>query len=409
MGKIRIVDTETSLKNIGDGAIGTFKSSPHHPDNYVVWFGIHDIMEDLVVVWKYGKDGKTVLHKEKVRGTSNRGGDPQLLVGQNIKFDLLHIMNQKDKTGDIPKIGTMRIWDTMVVEYLITGQESTMKSLDELATKYGGNLKDDRLKEMWDAGIDTEDIDDDIVKPYLIEDLNNTALVFKGQLAEVRRLGMMPLVKSQMDAMLATLEMEFNGMYFDKSKAKKAEELLSARCKVVKENAYDRMLSSVGQQANPLSNHHVSITLFGGSYETEVTDFAKDDDDNIICYKSGKRKGLFKTKKVKEMVHTNGFGLDPHKYDSRETKHKEIYTVGDDVLKNIMKDTHKRPVVVKFCKDILDIRAMEKDLKTYYRGYSEVVWPHDSCIHANFNHAVTTTGRLSHSGPNLGNVSHEDD
>ena len=97
-----------------------------------------------------------------------------------------------------------------------------------------------------------------------------------------------------------------------------------------------------------------------------------------------------------------------HQRNAQEReKKKGFYLVSNDVLKNIKKDRDTGTKARNFVEHLMQYRKVSKDLKTYYEGYSELVWPHDSCIHGTYNHCQTATGRLSHSNPNLGNVSHK--
>ncbi len=72
-----------------------------------------------------------------------------------------------------------------------------------------------------------------------------------------------------------------------------------------------------------------------------------------------------------------------------------------DVLKDL---TDKHPIVGK----ILEYRKYAKLLSTYVEGLSSQIHE-DGKIHAKFNQALTTTGRLSSSDPNLQNISIRDE
>ena len=60
----------------------------------------------------------------------------------------------------------------------------------------------------------------------------------------------------------------------------------------------------------------------------------------------------------------------------------------------------KHPIVEK----ILDYRGLKKLLGTYVDTLPQLIWPATGCIHTSFNQAVTATGRLSSSNPNLQNI-----
>lgn len=65
---------------------------------------------------------------------------------------------------------------------------------------------------------------------------------------------------------------------------------------------------------------------------------------------------------------------------------------------------HKHPLVDK----ILEHRKYAKLISTYIDGLISYIYP-DGKLHATFNQALTTTGRLSSTGPNLQNISIRDE
>ncbi len=72
-----------------------------------------------------------------------------------------------------------------------------------------------------------------------------------------------------------------------------------------------------------------------------------------------------------------------------------------DVLNNLK---HLHPIIPL----IIEYRKYSKLISTYSSGLSEYIFP-DGKIHALFNQALTTTGRLSSSEPNLQNISVRDE
>ncbi len=73
------------------------------------------------------------------------------------------------------------------------------------------------------------------------------------------------------------------------------------------------------------------------------------------------------------------------------------YSTGEEVLEAIK---GKHPIVQK----ILDHRALKKLLSTYVDALPKLINPATGHIHTSFNQAVTATGRLSSSNPNLQNI-----
>ena len=73
------------------------------------------------------------------------------------------------------------------------------------------------------------------------------------------------------------------------------------------------------------------------------------------------------------------------------------YSTSEEVLETL-RDKH--PIVEK----ILQHRALKKLLSTYVEALPKLIHPETGHIHTSFNQAVTATGRLSSSNPNLQNI-----
>lgn len=375
-----VYDAETNIlnnKHLNEYVIGNMKASPFHPDNGIVVEG-----------WQ--RDG--VLSTET--DCTKLVPSSSTLVGQNIKFDMLYMLRYKPDMMQWVLDGG-KLWCTMLAEYLLTSQQSKFISLDKLAMKYGGQLKDDRIKEFWDNNIDTADIPMDMLTEYLEGDIRNTDIVYRKQLEAAERKGMMPLIESQMEALMCTTLMEYNGMCFDKQKALDIVISLEAIQKEVLDNcvAYMQECSPVHENFvwNPLSNQQLAAYLFGGEVKYTMDIPVLDDEGNVTRYKSGKRKGEVKTKKV-ENVHTVARKLrDTHKLGANG-----YHPVGTDVLKGLPAS--------QFIEWVEELRDLKKQVSTYFKGYSSLVWQ-DGCIHGSLNHTGTETGRLTSTKPNLQNIS----
>lgn len=202
------------------------KASPWHPDNFIVATG-----------WKRAKQDPEWLYTNKAAGlpadwfTSMLKGT-RILVGFNIGFDLLWALQDPanlDAWMDWIANGG-QIWDCQLAEYLLEGmvQESHMLSLNEVAPRYGGTTKVDEVKLLWEAGVQTADIDPDLLKRYLIGerqsdgkwkdfgDIGNTELAFLGQLKKARGRGQLKSILLNMGALVAVVEMMRNGMHVNK-------------------------------------------------------------------------------------------------------------------------------------------------------------------------------------------------
>lgn len=90
--------------------------------------------------------------------------------------------------------------------------------------------------------------------------------------------------------------------------------------------------------------------------------------------------------------------LDPKAKKTKTGK----YSTADDVLDKL---AHKHPIVDK----IRHYRAMKKLVSTYLSALPAAINPATGRVHTNYNQAVTATGRLSSSSPNLQNIPVRDD
>ena len=74
-----------------------------------------------------------------------------------------------------------------------------------------------------------------------------------------------------------------------------------------------------------------------------------------------------------------------------------VYPTDEDTLSAL---SHKHPII----NEILEYRGVRKLLSTYIEPFPEYISPSTGKIHTTFNQALTATGRLSSSKPNLQNI-----
>ena len=210
MSKYMIFDLETEIHR-------KFKrtANPFLEENFVVARG-----------WKKQGDGRATSQFFKSKSEDNYlriPADVDVLVGQNIKFDLLYEMaNNNPELKAFYKRGG-RVWCTQYAEYLLRHMQRKyhMNAMDDIIEDYGGRKKIDGMKALWEAGVQTSDIDPAMVNDYLIGteeegrnsgDIGNTELIYLGQLKDAIGQGMETMIKLRMDGLCATTEMEYNGI-----------------------------------------------------------------------------------------------------------------------------------------------------------------------------------------------------
>lgn len=153
-----------------------------------------------------------------------------VLVGHNIKFDLLYLWKKWIIQEWFEKGG--QIWDTQLAEYMLSGQRHKYPALRDIAVnKYGCPEREKKMEKYWDQGICTKNIPMDIVLADVANDVLDTEQVMLQQVKQAKKEGMYHLIRKQMDALLATTEMEYNGVYINKeifdNNRKKLENRLS--------------------------------------------------------------------------------------------------------------------------------------------------------------------------------------
>ena len=169
-----VLDLETT----GTKTFGRF-CNPLDPRHYIT-----------AVAYKYQGEQAKVIYLEKQLTAEEAIESLDLskvthIVGQNLKFDLLYLW-KSDKLQQWINDGG-RVWDTQTVEYLLTGQDTGKRNLDFLSTKYGAELKDHKVTDMFEAGLLSKDIPKDMLIEYAKNDVINTNTVFKQQFIIARQ------------------------------------------------------------------------------------------------------------------------------------------------------------------------------------------------------------------------------
>ncbi|CEF89285.1 DNA polymerase [Pseudomonas phage vB_PaeP_PAO1_Ab05] len=217
MTTIRILDLETeSYEHKGR------KASPFDPRNYIVMAGWRDDVD--------GKVGQKVEHRFRSRAEAE---DPNnrwfnldgvdVIVAHNAMFESNWFFTRyRDEYLAFLRRGG-RVWCTQQAEYLLSHQTWLYPALDELAPKYGGTHKVDGIKMLWDQGVLTSEMDQDLLSEYLsgpCGDIENTALVFYGQLMKLQARGMWAGYLERCEALIGFSAMECAGLKVDLEVAK---------------------------------------------------------------------------------------------------------------------------------------------------------------------------------------------
>jgi hypothetical protein len=394
-------------------------------------------------------------------------GGCKLLAGFNIKFDLLHALQDPENLEAWMAwvVAGGQVWDCQLAEYLLNGmaQQEHMLSLDEVAPRYGGTLKFDEVKSLWQAGVQTEDIEPKLLLRYLCGDgdepgdVGNTLLIAQKQIARARESGQLRSILLNMGALVCTIEIERNGMFVNKPRGLVLAAELAAKISAAQGLMGQYLPADLPFEFKWTSPIHKSALIFGGpitypkrefllakkygfteageylfeeDFETPK-DFADyiayaqkdavqqvlDDAGQIVRYSSGKQKGELKTRKVRVVDRTkpkSRMGKDVYRFVGY-TKPKpewawesnpEVYKTDAETIELLA--NRNVPFLVQLAK----LQKMTKDLGTYFittdedgneKGMLSLV-DDAGIIHHKLNHTSTVTGRFSSSDPNLQNI-----
>lgn len=436
-------------------------ANPWHPDNYVVMRGWKK-QGDLRASWER-------FEKDEPENYLYIASDVAVLVGHNIKFDLLYEMVGKNPylLAFFQRGG--RIWDTQYAEYLIRAQErsSHMCSMDSIAESYGGRVKIDQIKAMWAAGIQTSEIDPDLLADYLVGtadegrnsgDIGNTEKIYLGQLKAAKELGMLRGIMHRMEGLSGTTEMEFNGIKVDRVRALANLKVLEAQRKEVAADL-EQYVSTIPAEVGFSwgSRVHTSCLIYGGTIRYKKQDTYLDEAtgelarlkatedwplfggvpvDPAKCsgapvfgggnayygqdeYLSGKKKGTGKFKKVAVQgelkIKWQDFFYELPQITKPEPEWKTkntdgagapLFGTGSDIIAKLSKRG------IPFLEAMGKLQALDKEIGTYYIRYDEKKKEHvgmltcvmdDDIVHHSLNHSSTVTTRLSANNPNAQN------
>ena len=269
--------------------------------------------------------------------------NPSILkVGQNLKYDLTVLENY-----GIHLCGPM--FDTMLAHYLIQPElRHNMDYLAEIYLSYKTIHIEELIGPKGRGQKNMADLAPQDVYKYACEDADVTFRLMKPLSEGLRENGVEEVFeKIEMPLMPVLARMERNGVLLDTTALKDVENDFTARLQVLEQDIYQL----AGHEFTINSPRQVGEVLFG---ELKLS-------EKIKKTKSGQ------------------------------------YSTSEEVLR----DLHaKHPIVQK----ILDYRGLKKLLSTYVEALPKLINAKTGHIHTSFNQAVTATGRLSSSNPNLQNI-----
>ena len=269
--------------------------------------------------------------------------DPEIVkVGQNIKYDyeVLHHYGVEIKG---------QMFDTMIAHYLINPElHHGMDYMAETLLNYQTVHIEELIGPKGRNQKNMRDLDAKDIYEYACEDADVTLKLKNVLEPKLKEVGAEKLFYDiEMPLVVVLADMELTGVRLDTDALQETSKLFSERMHVYEQRIY----KEAGETFNISSPKQVGDILFG------------------------KMQLMEKPKKTRTGQ----------------------YVTSEEVLLQLK---NKASIV----SDILDYRGMKKLLSTYIDALPKLINPETHHIHTSFNQALTATGRLSSSDPNLQNI-----
>ena len=265
-----------------------------------------------------------------------------LKVGQNLKYDIMVLANYGVEVKG-------KMFDTMIAHYILKPEmRHNMDYMAEVYLNYETIHIDELIGPKGKSQLSMRDIAPEKVCDYAAEDADIT-LKLKSKLeAELKAEGLFNLFESiEMPLVPVLAQMERNGVRIDVNSLAETSKAFSDKMNEIEQEVYEL----AGCSFNISSPKQVGEILFD------------------------KMRIVEKAKKTKTGQ----------------------YVTSEEVLQSLK---GKHIIVEK----ILDYRGYKKLLSTYIDSLPQLINPKTGHIHTSYNQAVTATGRLSSSNPNLQNI-----
>ena len=265
-----------------------------------------------------------------------------LKVGQNIKYDIIVLQNYGVHVRG-------PLFDTMLAHYVLQPElRHNMDYLAEIYLHYRTIHIDELIGARGKNQKSMRDLPPETVYRYACEDADVTLKLKNVLEQELKTQGAEHLFREiEMPLVPVLVNLESNGVRIDTEALSQSSKHFTARLQTIEQEIY----TLAGETFNISSAKQVGEVLF----------------DRL--------KIVEKAKKTKTGQ----------------------YVTSEEVLQGYR---HKHPVIGK----ILDYRGLKKLLSTYIDALPQLINPRTGHIHTSFNQAVTATGRLSSSNPNLQNI-----
>jgi DNA polymerase I-like protein with 3'-5' exonuclease and polymerase domains len=381
------IDVETTTLN---------KGHPFNPDNRLISYAYTDSDSTC---FKYYTDPDfrlcptySWLESGAARNT--------VVVGFNIKFDLHWLAREFGLT-----YSDVKIWDCSLAEFILSGQTAAFMSLNEALESYGLPTKIDKVKEFWDAGIDTADIPVPILEEYNKSDAELTLMLFHAQ-QQIMSEKQKALVYLEGEDLKTLQHAEFHGIKWDQETANKRLGDLQVQLAAINAELSNVLPDDdiVRQHFNWDSGDQLSALLYGGDI---VFKWAV---PRMVVGKSGEREGVTYEKNSwfnKTYTFPRRFtpleGSEVKKTQGLSAEATHFYQVDEPSLKQLTTRSKQNRAFLNLLFERAKKIKVAEMIESIQNKMTEMNWQ-DNYIHGQFNQNVVVTGRLSSSAPNMQNT-----
>lgn len=263
-------------------------------------------------------------------------------IGQNIKYDILVMRRYGVKVAGA-------LWDTMIAHYLLNPElHHGMDYLAETYLHYHTKPIEELIGPKGKGQLSMRQVALPVIAEYAAEDADITLRLKHYFAPKLEQEELLPLFRDiEMPLVYVLADMEATGVTLDTEALRQSSEVLTAQ------------LSEIEQEIYKMADMTFNINS---------------------------------TRQVGEVL------FDRLKLNEKAKKTKTgYYSTSEDVLEKLR---GKHPIVDR----LLAYRGLKKLLSTYIDALPALIHAETGKIHTSFNQAVTATGRLSSTNPNLQNI-----
>ena len=370
-----------------EGAYGVMRPSEDGFYTSCVGFVSNDGVEEIVWL-DHNIHERTPNAVERIQKLIDSA---DLVVGHNLKYDLTALTHYGVDFKHV------KIWDTMVAEYLLSGQDVNVRKfgLDAVAEWHEvGQKHGDKVRLYWDNGVQTADIPVEILAEYQIRDCYVPLWIYAKQMIVAEGVGMLKLIELQCEFTLSLIEMEYNGVKMDLDKANEIQTTYKAKADEVQEKIREKLKEPHLDLGSLIQR---SAAIFGGMLKLRYKKW-------VMRTLKSKPESTYRESTIRTEHPIKGLGFAPPRNPKSRNKNG-YYKVKHDIIEMLTTHNEEDKRAKKWLLDYATFTKIHQTLKgkSYNTGLLRKVG-NDGKIHPNLKQTASKTGRLTSSNPNGQNL-----